>query len=487
MTQTIKDKIIFSFLQETLWLMEPVILGKMKDVFVRHAGGLKLTGDEIKEILAASGKKETNENPNGGYYVENGAAIIPVYGVLAKHSSQVNGISQARGTSVEQISADIDKALADPTVDRIILHVESPGGSAAGIPDLAQKISEVNKIKTVLAFIEDIAASGACWLASQASEVYINRGGEAGSIGVYVVIEDSSKAAEREGYEYKVLSTGKYKGVAVPGVKLANLDDIETRIRALHDLFVKDVAAGRGMSIEDLAPIADGRVLSAPKAIEAGLVDGIATLKEIIIDNKSAVVRDNKLVSTTAANNDSELNGDTKMAEKNESKLTADEIEKQKNDAVAAAVTANNNRILAVTKVLAGNQELLEKAVADPNCDVTAATAMLVPALKAENKKISDELAAANKKLEAIAAAGNPPVKVAATDNLGDGKQAADVNAAAGTDDGKKETYMAKVRQLVKDGEKAGVKKGDAMITAAKALPKSYEAWMIAKQPDINC
>jgi signal peptide peptidase SppA len=479
MTQILKDKTILAFLTDTIWAMEYNVLSRMADVIGRHASDIKLSADEIK---AATGREEKEERL---LYRENGnVAVVPITGVMAKHSSQVNGISQAQGSSAEQISKDLDRAVANSRIERIVLAVESPGGSVGGAFDLAKKIYEINKIKPITAFVDDIADSAAYLQVSQADKIFVSRNAEVGSIGVYTVLLDSSAYEEKLGFKYKILKSGKYKGAGTEGLPLKDdeLGDLQNRINSIHKLFVADVARGRNLNIEDVAKIADGRVFSPDEAMELGLIDGISTLQDVI-ENKSAVVRDNKLVPTAAAINDNELNGDTKMADV---KLTAEEIEKQKNDAVAAAVTAENTRIQSVTKVLAGHTDLIAAAVADRTCDATKATAMLLPAVQAQNAKLTEDLATANKKLEAIAAAGNPPVKVESTDALGTDRKPAETNAAAGTDDGKKETYMAKVQQLVKDGEKAGVKKGDAMMTAAKEMPKSHQAWIDGGQPEIK-
>jgi signal peptide peptidase SppA len=472
----LKDKAILKFLTDTVWAMEFNILTRMTDIVTRHADNIKLSSEDIKAAIG-----EDDDDGRVAYRESGNTAIIPITGVIAKHTSQVNGISQAQGTSCEEISANIDRALNNPKIQRLILHVESPGGSVGGVADLAAKIATTNKQKPVIAYVDDMADSAAWWLASQADKVYASRNAEVGSIGVYTVLRDSSVLNEQMGVKYKIVKSGQYKGVGTPqlGLKEEELADIQNRINSIHRLFVADVAKGRGLDVAALSQIADGRVFSPDEAIKAGLIDGISTLQDVIDDKKSAVASGNELGQATAVKNDSELFGDTKMADENKKTFTADELAKSTSDAVAAAVAAEQKRVQAVTKVLAGHTDLLQTALADASCDETKATAMLVPALQKAITEKDAKLAEAQTKLDAIAKGGNTPVQTNASDNI---PKPDEKKTEAKGDDGKSETYVARVKAIMAADK--NIKKGDAMTQAGKELPEAHKAWIAAGQPD---
>ena len=110
--------------------------------------------------------------------------------------------------------------------------------------------------------------------------------GEVGSIGTVAVIHDVSKAAEMEGVEVHVISTGKFKGMFTPGSKVteAQLDDLQTRIDNLNTHFRQAVMEGRGMDEKTLDKIATGQVFIAAEAEKKGLIDGVRTLDALVAE-----------------------------------------------------------------------------------------------------------------------------------------------------------------------------------------------------------
>lgn len=158
------------------------------------------------------------------------------------------------------------------------------------------------------------------------------------------------------------------------------------------------------------------------------------------------------------------------MTNTNDKSFTSADLEQARREAAAQAVAENNTRVQAVTQVLAGYPDLLQKALADPACNETAATALLVPVLRAENDKLKAQVAEKDQKLALIAQGGGQPL---ATEPLAqDGKQP-DAAGADGLDDGQPATFQRKVDELVQ----AGVPEGAAMQRAGNLLPKAHAAW----------
>ncbi len=104
--------------------------------------------------------------------------VIPVQGVLTK-----DGPSWL-GSSYDSIADAAEKAAADPSVKRVVLSVDSPGGEVTGLPETATVLAQVAKVKPVSSIVEGMAASAAYWLASQSSDVTLTPSGEVGSVGV---------------------------------------------------------------------------------------------------------------------------------------------------------------------------------------------------------------------------------------------------------------------------------------------------------------
>lgn len=208
----------------------------------------------------------------------NGVAVIEIRDHLMKSFSWW-------GTSTFEVRQALREALNDDGVKSIMLLIDSPGGEVAGNKVLADDIATASTIKPVHAHIEDIGASAAYWLASQANTITANDMALIGSIGTVAGVVDSSKAFEEAGLKMFIVSTGDFKGAFFPGSEItdAQLEDLQAEINALNEFFLEAVSRGRSMSMDDLLPIADGRVFLAAEALSLGLIDGIATFDEVMI------------------------------------------------------------------------------------------------------------------------------------------------------------------------------------------------------------
>jgi signal peptide peptidase SppA len=206
-----------------------------------------------------------------------GVAEIPVKGVLLKNVPAWLSWLGINATGYDEIREDIQTALDDKAVRSIRLKVESPGGQVSGVMEAAEAIYKAREQKPVGALIEDLGASGAYWLASQAVKIGANANAVVGSIGVYSVAVDYSKAAEMEGIKVHVISSGPHKGAGVPGAPITEpqLDALREVINGMAENFISDVARGRAAKVEDVRTWASGRTWLAGVANEMGLIDQV--------------------------------------------------------------------------------------------------------------------------------------------------------------------------------------------------------------------
>lgn len=210
---------------------------------------------------------------------QQGIVTVPIHGHMIK------GDSSLGGTSTVRTRLALRTAYADPDVRGLMLYVDSPGGTAAGTPQLADDIRKLAQDgrKPIHGHAEDIMASAAYFAGSQASRLTVNATGEVGSIGTLALIEDSSGAAEQHGFTVHLLATGPFKGAFAPGVKVTeeHLAYGRERIEARTEPFIQAIKRGRGMSIEAARDLAygdeGGKVWPAKRALELGLVDAIET------------------------------------------------------------------------------------------------------------------------------------------------------------------------------------------------------------------
>lgn len=236
-------------------------------------------------VYQAAAKGE--ESGPGDYIVEDGLAHLAIRGHITKYPSTFGGTSSVLAR--RQLRA----AAADDAVDAIMLHVDSPGGMAWGTGELANDIRAIKVTKPIYAHIEDLGASAAYWIASQATRVTATDSTEVGSIGTYMVLRDASEAASKEGLKVHVISTGAHKGAGVFGSEVTDeqLKQVQAEVNDLNDVFLNAVGVGRGLTLKAGESPADGRIFIASKAVDTGLIDGITSQDDAIALARADVVK----------------------------------------------------------------------------------------------------------------------------------------------------------------------------------------------------
>lgn len=214
------------------------------------------------------------------YEVHDHTAVIPIAGPMTK------GDSKFGGTSTVRTRHALRQAVRDPEVHHILLQVYSPGGHVDGVQDLADDVFRIRGQKPIVAHIEDLGASAAYWVASQADRITANGTAEVGSIGTMAVLEDSSKRLERLGITVHVVATGPYKGLGVEGapVSAEALGYVRQRVEAINAHFLQSIQRGRGLTADGLALVSDGRVHHAAPAARLGLLDAVQDLDRTLAD-----------------------------------------------------------------------------------------------------------------------------------------------------------------------------------------------------------
>ena len=232
------------------------------------------------ELAAHVDGFEPETSPAFSVVAGKGVAVIDMIGAFTKYGS-----SFASNPGTLQLRRMIRTAAVDRGVSSIVLRIDSPGGAMFGIDDLAQEVRTVADRMPVVAFIEDLGASAAYYIASQATRIVANASALVGSIGSYAVIYDQSGAFAKRGIVAFVIKSGKFKGTGVPGTELTveQRDEIQREVNQINEMFVAAVASGRGMGVDDVRALADGSVEIASEALRVGLIDSIGNL-DVAID-----------------------------------------------------------------------------------------------------------------------------------------------------------------------------------------------------------
>lgn len=263
----------------TVWLLEENKARQLLEVLRIRANGGRIPAAEVRRVVAQAKQNRGPQLTNGK------VAVLPVYGVVAPRMTMMTRMSG--GTAAEELGNNIVALAADPSVSAIVLDVDSPGGAATGIPELAAKIRAAAEQKRIIAMVNHLAASAAYWIASQASEIVSSPSGEVGSIGVYMVHFDESEMYADAGIKPTIVRAGKYKAEGNPFEPLG--DEAKAAMQATIDdwysQFVGAVAKGRGVSAKEVRDsYGQGRVVSSTQALKSGMIDRIDTMDNLLTE-----------------------------------------------------------------------------------------------------------------------------------------------------------------------------------------------------------
>ena len=197
-------------------------------------------------------------------------AVVDIQGTMTKAGSSLGG-----GGTVAARHA-IRQAERDQTVESIILRIDSPGGTVAGTADLASEVAKTSK--PIVAYVEDLCASAAMWVASQCDQIYVNANtAQVGSIGTYMAMYDISQALENEGVRAVVVKAGEFKGGGYPGTEISDeqVAEWQKMVDALQTEFTAAIALGRDMSVAQAQQLVTGLTYIAAEAEQLNLIDGV--------------------------------------------------------------------------------------------------------------------------------------------------------------------------------------------------------------------
>lgn len=181
----------------------------------------------------------------------------------------------------------IERAFKVSKLDAVALVVNSPGGSAVQSALVARRIRALadEKELPVLAFVEDVAASGGYWLAAAADEIFVNEASIVGSIGVISSSFGFQEFIKRYGIERRVHTAGENKAILDPFLpeRAEDVERLKTAQASIHEVFKDYVKDRRGdRLVTDTPDLFSGAFWTGSQAIDLGLVDGIGDIRSVL-------------------------------------------------------------------------------------------------------------------------------------------------------------------------------------------------------------
>ncbi len=223
-----------------------------------------------------------------GQKAQDKIAIINVVGQLVDGKSNPSPDGES-DSGDETLVPAIEEARKDKTIKAIILRVDSPGGSAIASDKILLALNKAKAEKPVIASMSGVAASGGYWVSMQTQKIVANPNTITGSIGVIATKPSMRELAEKIGLKRTVISKAKYADAFNLFEKLP--PEVYQKVDALIDdtyqEFLRKVAEGRNMTVQQVDAIAQGHVWLGEKAKEIGLVDELGGFRKSVQIAKS--------------------------------------------------------------------------------------------------------------------------------------------------------------------------------------------------------
>ncbi len=172
----------------------------------------------------------------------------------------------------------------DSTIKAIVLRVDSPGGAVAHSQEIYEEIKKTVKKKPVVVSMGVVAASGGYYISAPASKIVANPGTLTGSIGAIMEIPNIKGLMDKIGIKTEVIKSGRHKDIASVFKEMEPEERkiLQSILDDVHEQFIKAVAEGRGLPLENVRKIADGRIFTGSQALQLGLVDQLGNLEDAI-------------------------------------------------------------------------------------------------------------------------------------------------------------------------------------------------------------
>lgn len=214
-------------------------------------------------------------------YRRGSTAILPVTGPITRYSNFFQAMS-GQGTSVEALAKDFYLALNDPNFDSILLSIDSPGGEVNGINEFSDMIYASRVEKPIWAYVSDLGASAAYWIASAAERIVVAETAAVGSIGCLAVFKRSGVEGEEIAFVSNVSPRKKMDPLTEDGA-----EQIQAMVNTYGQIFVDKVARNRGIPATMVtSDYGQGGLVIGADAVMAMMAEEVGTFEGCLMAMK---------------------------------------------------------------------------------------------------------------------------------------------------------------------------------------------------------
>jgi protease-4 len=213
--------------------------------------------------------------------------VIRIDGVISDSTERDFLGNELDLSMTARVKEELDRAAKDPAIKGILLRINSPGGSVTPCDIIYNEIMRFKKAKGIPVVVEmgDIAASGGVYIASAGDKILAHPTTVTGSIGVIAQFVNAKDLFDKIGLRSETIKSGDKKDIGSP-FRVMTPDEralLQDVINSMYERFLSIVLAGRkNLTDAKLRPVADGRIFTAARALEYGLIDSIGYTEDAI-------------------------------------------------------------------------------------------------------------------------------------------------------------------------------------------------------------
>ena len=202
-------------------------------------------------------------------------AVVYASGPITEGESRPAGLFSGPVLGSDTIVRALRHAKGDPSVEAVVLRVDSPGGSGFASDEIWHEVLNVKKRKPVVVSMGDVAASGGYYVSMGANEIFALPGTITGSIGVFFLKPSLQGLYEKIDYERYDYSRGAYAGMFTEARPFTDQERLvaERLVNEFYRDFIEKAAKGRDTTVEAIDAVGRGHVWLGSRAVELKLVD----------------------------------------------------------------------------------------------------------------------------------------------------------------------------------------------------------------------
>ena len=279
-----------------VWCCDPSKLDQITELLERREQGAVASEETIMQTVRSAEQASfrrsildsRGEEDEGQPVIVDHVQVVQLYGTLAPRMNLMQRFSG--GTSLQKFASDVMDAAKNDDVRRLLIEADTPGGTFSSTPEAGLALQRFRDAgKEVRIAGRNMVCSAGYWIACNGTWFSCEPSTDIGSIGVYSIYYEASKAHEAAGRKFHVFRAGQLKASNNPYEPLTpeRKKSLQERVDAPYRMFLAVVAKGRGVDVETVArDYGQGSTFLAEEAAERGMIDDVLTIEEAFADER---------------------------------------------------------------------------------------------------------------------------------------------------------------------------------------------------------